>query len=209
VTRAALWTLLVVILGLYGLSLLPDRRPELPDATIDLHNARVVLLPEADPAAVWTFSAPLARFDPNRDTTTLIGVEDGMRTVDGVVDFTLRSELLLIDRRDDLIAERIDAYLIADGWDVLMEGRGGRQVLVRQETGRFEVPHVEMTGEGIGNSVYQDMRISFDFTDFQAGGPGTVGTSAFVADARERVDDARERVDDVHDGDADSPPNTP
>jgi hypothetical protein len=202
VTRAALWTLVLVVLGLYGISLLPDRRPEVPDATIDLRNARVVLLPEADPAAVWTFSAPLARFDPDRDTTELVGVEDGQRMVDGVVDFTLRSELLIIDRRDDLIAERIDAHLLADGWDVLMEGRGGRQVLVRQDTGRFEAPHVEMTGDGIGDSVYQDMRISFDFTDFQAGGPGTVGTSAFVADSRERVDDAREQVDDT-------PPNTP
>jgi hypothetical protein len=197
VTRAALWTLAIVILGLFGLSLLPDRRPDLPDATIDLRNARVVLLPEADPEAIWTFSAPLARFDPERDTTELLGVEDGQRTVAGVVDFTLRSERLIIDRRDDLIGERIDAYLIADGWDVLMEGRAGRQVLVRQETGRFEAPHVEMSGEGIGESIYQDMRISFDFTDFQAGGPGTVGTSAFVADTRERVDDTRERVDDT------------
>lgn len=183
-TRAALLTLVAVVLGLFALTLLPDRRPDLPDATIALSDARVVLMPEADPSAVWTFSAPNARFDPDRDTTELFGVEDGERTVDGVVDFTLTSERLVIDRRDDLVAERIDAHLVADGWDVLMEGRGGRNVLVRQDVGRFEVPHVEITGEGIGRSVYQDMRISFDFTDFQAGGPGTVGTSAFVADVR-------------------------
>lgn len=188
--RAALWTLLLVTVGLFAITLLPDRRSDVPDATIRLSNARVVLLPEADPAAAWTFSAPQARFDPDRDITELIGVEDGQRTVAGAVDFTLRSELLIIDRRDDLIAERIDAYLLADGWDVLMEGRGGRQVLVRQDTGRFEAPHVEMSGDGIGESVYQDMRISFDFTDFEAGGPGTVGTSAFIADARERATDA-------------------
>lgn len=181
-TRAALLTLVVVAAGLFALSLLPDRRPELPDATIALTNARVVLLPEADPQAVWTFSAPSARFDPDRDTTELFAVEDGERRVDGVLDFTLRAERLVIDRRDDLITERLEAHLVADDWDVVMEGRGDRNVLVRQDAGRFEVPHVEITGEGIGRSVYQDMRITFDFTDFQAGGPGTVGTSAFVAD---------------------------
>ncbi|MFO8151507.1 MAG: hypothetical protein R6T93_14600 [Trueperaceae bacterium] len=184
-TRAALLTLVAVVLGLFALTLLPDRRPDLPDATIALADATVVLMPEADPEAVWTFSAPTARFDPDRDTTELFDVEDGARTVGGVVDFTLSSERLVIDRRDDLVAERIDAHLVADGWDVLMEGRDQRNVLVRQDVGRFEVPHVEITGEGIGRSVYQDMRISFDFTDFQAGGPGTVGTSAFVADVRE------------------------
>jgi len=184
VTRAALLTLVAVVLGLFALTLLPDRRPDLPDATIALSGARVVLMPEADPSAVWTFSAPHARFDPDRDTTELFAVEDGARTVDGVIDFTLTSERLVIDRRDDLVAERIAVHLVADDWDVLMEGREGRNVLVRQDVGRFEVPHVEITGEGIGRSVYQDMRISFDFTDFQAGGPGTVGTSAFVADVR-------------------------
>ena len=183
-TRAALFTLAAVVLVLFALSLLPDRRPDLPDATIALTDARVVLLPEADPTAVWTFSAPTARFDPDRDTTEMFGVDDGERRVHGVLDFTLRAERLVIDRRDDLIAERIEVHLVADDWDVTMEGREGRNVLVRQDVGRFEVPHVEITGEGIGRSVYQDMRISFDFTDFQAGGPGTVGTSAFVADVR-------------------------
>jgi hypothetical protein len=182
VIRAALLTLVAVVLGLVALTLLPDRRPALPDSTIALNGARVVLLPEADPRAVWTFSAPTARFDPDRDTTELFGVEDGARTVDGVVDFRLTAERLVIDRRDDLIASRIDVHLVADGWDVVMEGRDDRNVLVRQDVGRFEVPHVEITGEGIGRSIYQDMRISFDFTDFQAGGPGTVGTSAFLAD---------------------------
>jgi hypothetical protein len=184
VIRAALLTLVAVVLGLVALTLLPDRRPDLPDSTIALGGARVVLLPEADPDAVWTFSAPTARFDPDRDTTELFDVDDGVRTVNGVVDFLLAAERLVIDRRDDLVAGRIDAHLVADDWDVVMEGRDDRNVLVRQDVGRFEVPHVEITGDGIGHSVYQDMRISFDFTDFQAGGPGTVGTSAFVADGR-------------------------
>jgi hypothetical protein len=167
---------------LLTLTLLPDRRGELPSAVIELLNADVLLMPAADPGALWTFSAPAARFDPDRDTTELEGVDDGARWIDGEIDFTLRSPLIVIDRRDDLITEQLDAHLIADGWDVRMEGRAGRNVLVRQETGRFEAPHVEMSGDGIGESIYQDMRITFDFTDFQSGGPGTVGTSAFISD---------------------------
>lgn len=178
--------LVVVTLGLWLLTLLPDRRPDLPDTTIVLRGASVVLLPEADPSAVWTFIAPEARFEPDTSVTELLDVQDGARTVDGVVDFTLRAERLIIDRRDDLVANRLDAHLVADGWDVVMEGRAGRNVLVRQDVGRFEVPHVEISGDGIGDSVYQDMTISFDFTDFQAGGPGTIGTSAFIAETLPR-----------------------
>lgn len=185
-TRAALVALVAVVVVLIGVSLLPDRGRELPDATIVLGDARVVLVPTADPDAVWTFSAPEARFDPDSESTELRRVEDGARTVQGVVDFTLRADRLVIDRRDDLVTDRLDAHLVADGWDVLMEGRAGRNVLVRQDEGRFEVPHVEIRGDGIGESVYQDMRISFDFTDFVAGGPGTVGTSAFVTDVAPR-----------------------
>lgn len=37
-----------------------------------------------------------------------------------------------------------------------------------------------MSGPDLGESVFEDMRISFDFTDFEAGGPGTVGYSEFI-----------------------------
>lgn len=180
--QRALLGLALLLVTLLSLTLLPDRRGELPAAVIELRQAEVLLMPAVDPNALWTFSAPHARFDPERDTTELEGVEDGARWVDGELDFTLRSPFIVIDRRDDLITEELDAHLIADGWDVRMEGRAGRNVLIRQESGRFEAPHVEMSGDGIGDSVYQDMRITFDFTDFQAGGPGTVGTSAFVSE---------------------------
>lgn len=180
--RLAVLAFSILLLGLFVLTLLPEGTRVLPEATIELRNARVTLYPEADPAAIWRFNAPRARFDPNASTTELFGIDDGERTVDGVVDFTLRSERMVIDARDDLIAPRLDAYLIADAWDVMMEARDSRNVRVNQQTGRFEVPHVEITGDGIGRSVYQDMRITFDFTDFAAGGPGTVGTSAFVTE---------------------------
>ena len=60
--------------------------------------------------------------------------------------------------------------------------RGGRQVLIDQRSGRFEVPRAIVSGPDLGESVFEDMRISFDFTDFESGGPGTVGYAQFMVD---------------------------
>jgi hypothetical protein len=38
---------------------------------------------------------------------------------------------------------------------------------------------VSVSGEDLGRSVFEDMRIGFDFTTFEAGGPGTVGYGEF------------------------------
>jgi hypothetical protein len=186
---AALVVLVVVVAALAVLAALPDRRPEVPDATIRLFDVRLTLYPEADPDATWSFAAPEARFDPRAETTTLMAVHDGRRVVDGEVDFTLEGDQVVIDRSDDLIGDRLRAHLVADGWDLDMAGRGDRQVRIAQREGRFEVPHAEITGEGVAG-VYEDMLISFDFTSFEAGGPGTVGYASFDADRLPRPDAA-------------------
>jgi hypothetical protein len=178
---AALVVLVVVIGGLVVLATLPDRRPELPDTTIRLFDVELVLFPEADPEAVWFFSAPEARVDPREETTVLGRIDDGRRTVAGETDFTLAGAEVLIDRNDDLIGARLNAHLVTDGWDLDMEARGERLVRISQRQGRFEVPRATIRGDGL-DGVYEDMFISFDFTDFQAGGPGTVGFARFEAD---------------------------
>lgn len=180
---AALLVLVAVIASLALLASLPDRRPEVPDTRIRLFDVDLTLHPEADPEAVWSFRSPEAHFDPRLETTTLMAVEDGRRTVDGVVDFTLEGDEVMIDRNDDLIGDRLRAHLVADGWDLEMASRGARQVRIAQREGRFEVPHAEISGEGL-DGVYEDMLISFDFTEFEAGGPGTVGYASFEADRR-------------------------
>lgn len=178
---SSLVVLVVVIGALAILAALPDRRPDLPDTSIRLFDVALTLHPEADPEAVWSFAAPEARFDPRLETTTLLAVRDGRRTVDGEIDFTLEGDEVMIDRNDDLIGDRLRAHLVADGWDLEMASRGSRRVRIAQREGRFEVPHAQITGEGL-DGVYEDMRISFDFTEFEAGGPGTVGYASFEAD---------------------------
>ena len=185
--RWAPWVLVAVVVALIAVAVAP--RPERGDVTevIDLTGARVTLYPAADPEAVWHFAAPRARYDTVFRDTTLWEVQDGERRVGGVVDFTLASEQIVIDRNDDLRTDRLFVHLVEDDLDVTMTGSEQRQVFVDQADARFEVPFIDITGEGFGESRYQDMRVSFDFTDFQAGGPGTVGISTFDLADREEL----------------------
>ncbi|MDT3683311.1 MAG: hypothetical protein ROY82_12655 [Truepera sp.] len=173
----------VVVMVLVVVALLPGRETAVPDAAIELQSAALTLYPQSDPTAVWYFSAPEAEYFPDRQETTLVKVDDGRRTVDGVTDFTLTAESVTIDRNDDLRGEHMHAHLVEDDLDLDMTGKGSRLVLINQRAGRFEVPHAVMSGPDLGDSVFEDMRISFDFTDFSAGGPGTVGYAQFVVDS--------------------------
>ena len=179
--RWALLALALVLATLVALTLLPDRRAEAPDATIRLFDARLTLYPEADPDAVWTFNVPEAAYDPSTETTTLFDLRDGARTEGGVVDFTLSGAEVVIDRNDDLRGDQLQAVLQADGLELDMEGRDGRQVHIDQRAARFAVPRATITGDGL-DGIYEDMRIAFDFTEFEAGGPGTVGFATFEAE---------------------------
>jgi hypothetical protein len=188
-TRLVVIALAVVLVLLAALSLAP--RPERPDPveTIDLEAAEVRLFPASDPDATWRFSAPSASYDPGLRETTLRAIEDGERRVGDEIDFTLAAERLVIGRDDDLRSARMDVHLIADDLDVEMEGDEGRLVRVDQEAGRFEVPNMRIFGDDFGESRYEEMSISFDFTDFQAGGPDTIGYSEFQLDERDDDED--------------------
>ncbi len=178
--RLAFIALVAVIGALVVLTLLPRRDVVIPDAAITLTDAEVALYPRADPDAVWRFSAPYVTYDPALRETTLLDISDGRRTVAGLTDFTLASERVVIDRSDNLRGETVRAHLVEDEIDLLMESKGERTVLINQSSARFEVPRATMTGPDMGESVFEDMRISFDFTDFESGGPGTVGFAEFI-----------------------------
>lgn len=184
-TKWASLALGAVLLILIALSLGPRaERPEVREDIV-LDDAVVRLFPASDPDAVWRFEAPVASYDPAARETTLNRIEDGERRLEGEVDFTLEADRLVIGRDDDLRSARMDVHLVADDLDVEMEGVEGRQVRVDQEAGRFEVPRIRIFGEGFGESRYQEMSVSFDFTDFEAGGPDTIGYSEFELDERD------------------------
>lgn len=180
VLRAALIAITVVIGLLVVLALQDDSGAKVPDAAITLQGAVVALYPQADPGSVWYFAAPTVEYVPDTQESTLLNIADGRRTVDGETDFTLTSERVTIDRSDNIRGVSMEAHLVEDEIDLQMEAKGDRLVLINQETGQFEVPRATMTGPDLGASVFEDMRISFDFTDFESGGPGTVGYSEFI-----------------------------
>jgi len=178
---------LAVVATLALLSVGPRRvNVEVRDV-IALQDATVTLFPASDPEAVWGFDAPDVTYDPAMGETTLVQIRDGERRVGSAVDFTLRSEELVIDRNDDLRGERMDVYLVEDELDVEMQGVEGRQVVVDHGDGVFEVPRIRIYGEDFGESRYEEMRVSFDFTRFEAGGPDTIGYSEFQLSERDDV----------------------
>ncbi len=177
--RIALLVLVAVVVALAVIATLPGRGRSVPPGIITLSSAVVTLYPEADPQATWVFQAPLVEYDPDKHETTLLHIGDGRRLVNGTTDFTLASDRIVIDNQDDLRGEHIRAHLIAENADLDMVAKGNREVLIDQRQGRFEVPRVTLTSEE-GRSVFEDMRISFDLTQFEAGGPGTVGYGEFT-----------------------------
>jgi len=178
--RIAFAAMAVVIGLLVILALQDDSGANVPDATITLGGAEVALYPQADPGSVWYFAAPSVEYQPDSQESTLLNISDGRRTIEGETDFTLTSERVTIDRSDNIRGELMHAHLVEDEIDLHMEAKGERMVLINQESGQFEVPRATMTGPDLGASVFEDMRISFDFTDFESGGPGTVGYSEFI-----------------------------
>lgn len=178
--RYALLSMALVLGLLVYLALQPREGAAVPDAVIVLHDTNVTLYPQADPDAVWLFSAPAVEYVPETQESTLLGIDDGRRTVAGATDFTLASDRVTIDRNDNIRGTAMHAHLVEDEIDLFMEERNGRLVLIDQRMGRFEVPRATMTGPDLGDSVFEDMKISFDFTEFESGGPGTVGYSEFI-----------------------------
>ena len=170
----------VVVAVLLLVTQLPQHRRTTPGSTITLSSADVTLYPQADPHAVWAFKAPTVRFDPDLRETTLLDIQNGKREVAGKTDFTLASNKVVIGSNDNLRGDHIVAHLLSEDVTLDMVAKGGRQVLIDQQKGRFEVPHVTVTDPQDNTIVFEDMRIGFDFTTFQAGGPGTVGYGTFV-----------------------------
>ncbi|MGL4611629.1 MAG: hypothetical protein ACRCYY_18445 [Trueperaceae bacterium] len=185
--RYALIVLGSVLVLLVGLSLLPQRRAFIPDATIELQEATVTLYPQQDEEAVWTFSSPVVEYNPDNRDTTLNKVTDGKRIVQGETDFTLESEKVTISSDDNLRGDKIVVRLMEEETTLDMQSKDGRQVQINQTTGEFEIPRVEMSGKSRG--MRENMYIAFDLRKARSGGPGTVGYSEFELADRKRNQD--------------------
>lgn len=177
----SLFLFVAVITLLALLTLLPEERADLPDTAVVLHDTAVILYPQADSEAIWYFSSPHVSYDPDSGASTLQDLGDGRRTVAGETDFTLLSERLLIDRNDNLRGDLIHALLAGTGECLTMAADGETQVVVNQETGRFEVPVMQIDGPSWGSdNRWERVSASFSLESFTAGGPGTNTVNEFM-----------------------------
>lgn len=186
--RLAIGALAVVVAALLVLAVLPEEERVVPEATIELDTAQVTLYPKVDPDAVWYFAAGEVEYQPSTRETTLRVIDEGERTVAGDTEFTIRADSVVIDRDDNLRGEQMQVHLLESEMDLDMKSRAEQLVLIDQRAGRFEIPALNYTGPGLGASNrFENVRTSFDLTDFEAGGPGTVGYNEFEDAPRDRV----------------------
>lgn len=178
--RYGAFAFLAVVVLLIALAVVSgaDEAPQGEDRIV-LESASVRLFPRSDPGAVWRFEAPVVRYDLASGEASLEPVQEGSRAVGGKVDFRLSAPSITVRSNDDLRANTLNVFLVEDDLNVDLRASSERQVLVDHRAGRFEVPSLRMHGEGFGESRYEDVTTNFDFTEFEAGGPGTVGFSRF------------------------------
>jgi hypothetical protein len=183
VLRYAFIALAFVLVLLVVLSLLPQNRAVIPDSTIDLQNAKVVLYPQQDQDAVWRFSSPTVEYNPDSRDTTLFNVQDGERVENGETDFTLESPQVTISNDDNLRGDKIVVDIANDDITVDMQSKGDTQVVIDQAQAKFIVPYVKLSGEIEGE--FENFVSDFEIRKFTSGGPGTVGYSQFELAKRE------------------------
>ncbi len=160
--------LALTVVGLLVVALLPQEERAVPGEVIELSDARVTLYPQADPEAVWYFDADSVDYDPVVGETTLYSVDDARRTVDGATDFTLQSDEVVIDTEDNLRGEQMLVHLVEANWDLTMQAGEERQVVIDQAEGKFEVPILDYTGDGLGQNHAENVRMNFNLTDYEA-----------------------------------------
>jgi hypothetical protein len=185
VLRFSLIALVVVIGLLFALSLLPKQGRAIPDATIQLAKAEIILYPQEDPEAIWYFSSPEVQYDPDIRETTLNNIKDGKRVLVGKTDFTLEAEQVIISSDDNLRGDHLLAHILEDDIYLDMTAKDSLQVLINQREGKFEIPHLEMT-QANDATTYERVRTAFDLEDFSAGGEGTIGYNKFEIEDRSK-----------------------
>ncbi len=176
--RFAILAFSLFLVVLTVLSLLPEQEELTPDTTIELQNTRLTLYPQADAEAVWEFEVDDVSYRPESRQAELKSIANGSRSVNDEVDFTLKSDQLVIDSSDNIRGDELFIHLVEADWDLEMLGKDGRQVLIDQNQGRFEAPTMH-TIDGNDKSVASNVTMNFDLTNYSDGGPNTIGYTTF------------------------------
>lgn len=104
--RFALSALLVLLLLGVGVAFLPAPRSS-EGGGVELSGVKMRLYPRTEEkGVVWLFGAKTIAFDPASSESTLSGLEQGRRVVDGKTQMYLTTKSIIVDANNNLFASR-------------------------------------------------------------------------------------------------------
>jgi hypothetical protein len=173
VLRAALIFLGAILIFGVVFSLVPGG-PPLASSGATLRDVRLTLYPQQDPNAEWRFRARTVQVDPEAGENSLGGLERGERWVRAqkgaqagqlVLDLTMQSSALTIDRNDNLKTSAAVLYFPADCLTLTLKGRGQTPIVINQQSG-FSAPYARISSPSI-NVEYDNITSDFAFSNTQ------------------------------------------
>jgi hypothetical protein len=153
VTRLAL--IIILVLTAFGVvfALLPGRKQELRDQ-VTLSGITMVLYPQADPNARWTFEAERVVYNPQTQESLVEAPKTGKRWVKSTttsperLDLELRAPDLTIDAGDNLRTQQAKVF-VYDGCYYLNLGKTGASPVLIQQSSGYQAPSVRMVSPSI------------------------------------------------------------
>jgi hypothetical protein len=167
VTRLSL--VLIVLLTAFGVvfALLPGRRQELREE-VTLSGVKMVLYPQADPNARWTFEAEEVVYNPNTQESLVKRPQNGkrwLRPKNGgpeQLDLELKAKNLTIDAGDNLRTQEANIF-VPNGCYYLKLGKPDATPVLIQQASGYQAPYVKMVSPTI-NLTGGEFSYSFDFS---------------------------------------------
>ncbi|HEX2864756.1 MAG TPA: hypothetical protein VHN99_09320 [Deinococcales bacterium] len=171
-TRTALIVLAVVAVLGAVLALLPTPPARTP-GNVELTGVSMVLFPEADPDARWTFSSQSVAYNPDTRESLVRGKTRGERFLKKTLDLTLDASDVTIDSNDNLTTQQASIYIINGCVRVNLGQPSGTPVFIDQSSG-YQAPYADVTFPNF-HTTGGPLSASFDLERFELGNPnGTI-----------------------------------
>lgn len=171
-TRTALIVLVVVALLGAVLALLPTPAPRTP-GNVELTGVSMVLFPEADPDARWTFHSQSVSYNPDSRESLVRGQTRGERYLKKTLDLTLDAKDVTIDSNDNLTTQQASIYVIDGCVRVNLGLTSGPPVFIDQSNG-YQAPYADVTFPNF-RTTGGPLSASFDLQRFELTNPnGTI-----------------------------------
>ncbi|WP_420597313.1 hypothetical protein [Deinococcus sp.] len=167
--RFSLWALAAMLLFGLVFALLPTS-PDVAASGVTLQDVKLRLYPAQDQQAEWRFEAKTISVDPQKGDTSLEQLGQGARWVkdkSGTLqeDLTIQASQLIIDKEDNLHANKATLYTLADCSTFTLSSSAEQQVVINQQGG-YSAPRGEISSP-IQSGEFLNVSSNFDFSNFR------------------------------------------